>query len=627
MEVRFREQRMSESVGRRCYGLPRGVYVGYEPQVQSGSQVLSLAIDSRVGFSSLKVGSQSLPVQVDIFTKETVTLNFTNHTQFPVYVIARADYSRDAHTQGRILTRATGADGPQEINICKVDKLAANLVIDTAVPSSRHLPVAYEGQAFGYMLPGAAEDIIFAQSVTAEVIRSRYSLATPDPLPPTPPPSGQKLANRLALDLSADYLASQMGLRNNILVGNAKALPAGGSSANVSGSFASTSREFEPQMTLAPGGSESAEGAITAPADVVRNICFLINETTGLRIIDADRHPVYGRLSASVVVPISGTLTFTNAQTTVLGSSTAFQTELEVGDIIVGDDGVWYEIEATPSQTELELSAAYQGVTVAGASSSYRRYTLSFFSRSTGSEAPHTLSAPVNMRFFFPAWNRTDRPAFDALAFMHRIGERPVVGLSSGTLAGRIRLAAAGAKAGAIRTVTDDQVAIGSNFHTLNFSADNAVITPAGTGVANVVVQGDQGPLGPGSIEGPQGPIGIPGAGLTACVPFAVSTDLVYDPGGADSPDIPGVVGLGGSGKQGTFTVDFSTNTPPLADPIVHCVGGFAMYKSTGDFGGYWHPGTAFRIDSIVLTPPSTVTLTYSIGSATIVRFFLGACT
>jgi len=626
VEVRFREQRMSDSVGRRCFALPHGVYVGYEPQVQSGSQVLSLAIDSRVGFSSLKVGSQSLPVQVDVFTKETVTLNFTGHTQFPVFVIARADCAKDSHTQGRILTRTAGAAGPQEINICKVDKPDADLTLDVSIPASRHLPVAHEGQAFGYMLPGSAEDIIFAQSVTAEVIRSRYSLATPDPLPPTPPPAGQKLNDRLALDLSADYLASQMGLRNNILVANAKTLPAGGSSANVSGSFAGTSREFEPKMTLAPGGSESAEGAITAPADAVRNVCFLVNDATGLRVIDAGRHPVYGRLSASAVTPFSGTITFTNAQTAVVGVATSFQTELEVGDIIVGDDGVWYEIEAIPSQTDLELSAAYQGVTVAGVGSSYRRYTLSFFSRGTGSEAVHTLAEPVNMRFFFSAWNRVDRPAFDAIAFMHRTGERPVLGEASGTLAGRILLAAAGAKAGAIRTVTDDQVSVGDNFHTLNFSADNAVVTPAGTGVANVVVQGDQGPLGPGSIEGPQGPIGTAGPGMIQCIPFVVSSDLAHDPGGPLSPEIPGVIGLGGSGKQGTYTVDFSATTPTLAGEIVHAVGGFALLRAGGDILGYWYDAAAWRIDSIVKTGPLVVTLTYSLGGASSARFFIGAC-
>lgn len=609
VEVRFRERRLSESVSRRCYGLPRGVYVGYEPQVQGGSLVLSLAIDSRVGFSSLKVGSQSLPVQVDIFTKESVTLNFTGHTQFPVFVIARADYARDVHTQGRILTRATGATGPQEINICKVNKPSADLVVDVTLPANRHLPVAYDGQAFGYMLPGAAEDIIFAQSVTAEVIRARYSLATPDALPPTLPPTGQLLADRLVLDLSADYLAAQMGLRNNVLVGNAKSLPAGGNSANVSGSFASTSREFEPKLTLDGGGSESTEGAITAPTDVVRNVCFLIKETTGERIIDADRHPVYGRLGFSSG-PLSGTFLFTNAQVAVVGTATLFLTELEVGDIILGDDGVWYEVESVPDNFNLELSAAYQGVTVAAASSSYRRITLSFFSRGTGAEVAHTLADPVNMRFFFSAWNRTDRSAFDALAFMHRTGERPVLEEASGSVAGRIRLAAAGSKAGAIRTITDAQVAIGANFHTLNFSANNAVITPAGTGVANIDVPGDQGPLGDGSLVGPQGSPGVPGTGFIRSEPFVLSDPI-----------------LGGAGS---FTVDFAAifepGATPFSTPLTHVVGGFAGFRSNGTYFGQWHQQQAFEMTDVVHVSDFVARVDYSLGVESNGRFFIGVC-
>lgn len=582
---------MSEAVSRRL--LPRGVYTGFVPQVSAGSMVLTLAVDDRVRFSSLKVGSQSGPAQVDIFTKEDVTLNFTNHAQFPVYVIARADYARDAHTQARILTRATGATGPQEINICKVDKPAADLIVDTTVPDARHLPVAFSGQAFGYMLPGAAEDIVFAQSVTDEVIQARDNVATP------PAPPAADLATRLALDLAASYLAAQLGLRNNALVGNAKIVPATATSVNVSGSFASTSREFEPKMNIVPGGSETIEGAITAPTDAARNLCFLVNEVTGHRVLDADRHPIYGRLEF-VSGPTTGTAQFENAQTTVQGSGTLFQDEYQDGDIILGADTNWYEIASRLSQTELELTSAYLGPDASGWTVSFRRFTLAFRTRGTGIEVVHVLIDPVNMRFFFPAWNRADRSVFDALAFMHKVGERPVLGESTDAIAGRIRLAIAGAKAGAIHTVNSGQASIGNNFHTLNFSADEATLVKTGTGVASVVVQGDQGDPGPGAIVGPPGPVGTAGIGLQLLNSFE-SNGTLYTAG------------------TNTMTIDFAAGSPPMSGSLRHIVGGFARISSSGVIG----LTESWRIDDIFING-LLGNIQFTLTGTSTAKFFLG---
>lgn len=599
VSVRFREQRVSEALSTRWLGLPRGVYSGFTPQVSAGSQILTLAADSRVGFSSLKVGAQSFPVQVDIFTKGSVTLNFSGHTQYPIFVIARADYARDTHTRARIFTRTTGASGPQEINICQVDKPNDDLVVDASVPASRHLPVAFQGQAFGYMLPGAAEDIVFAQTTTAEVSRARYSIATPDALPPTPSPVGQLLADRLALDLAADYLAAQIGLRCNSIVGNAKIVAASSTSVNVSGSFASTAREFEPKITIAAGGNETTEGAIVSPDN--RNICFLVDDVSGHRVIDADRHPVYGRLGAASAA-ITGTLDFQNAQTTVMGSGTNFTGELEVGDIILGADGSWYEVAALTAADELELSTAYLGADVAGVSSSYRRFTLLFYTRASGAEVSHALVEPVTMRFFFPAWFRADRSIFDALAYMKRVGERPALGGATDATAGRIQLAVSGSKAGAIHTIRSSLVSVGSNFHTLNFSAANAAITPAGTGVANITVPGDRGINGVGADTGDKGLDGPAGVGGQQLNSFETNGTL-YPPGSS------------------TMTIDFSSGvTPTLSGNISHVVGGFARFSAT-----VWGNAEGWKITNIWKSGALTASISFTLSGNSHAKFFLGA--
>lgn len=64
---------------------------------------------------------------------------------------------------------------------------------------------------------------------------------------------------------------------------------------------------------------------------------------------------------------LTGTLTFTNGNTAVTGSGTAFTTELEVGDKIILDDDIaedstdWAEITSIESNTALTLTSAYTG--------------------------------------------------------------------------------------------------------------------------------------------------------------------------------------------------------------------------------------------------------------------------
>lgn len=590
--VRFRELEFTAAVNRRWYGLPRGVYAGWTPSVTPGSRILTLGTDSRVGFSSLKVGSQSLPVQVDVFTKEAVTLNFTGHTQFPVYVIARADYQANSHTQARVLTRATDAVGPQEINICKVDLSGSDLVVDTTVPTNRHLPVAFDDQQFGFMLPGAKEDIVFAQTATVEVTLARTSLKTGSA------PPGQLLADRLAIDLAADFLADQLGLRNVSLVGNAHTVGIGDDKINVGSSLIETSRQFAPLLDLEPGGDESTQGVITQPD--LRNVCFVVNDITGHRPITASREPIHGRLESSLPILTAGTVAFDNASVNVQGTGTTFVSDgLQPGDTILADDGKYYAVDQVNGETDLDLVTAYQGADVTGyafATGVVRRWELLFYSFDTGAEAAYTFTEAISARFFFPAWFRLDVPVFDAFLLMQRIGQRPVLPEATNTVAGRIKLAVAGSQAGAIFQVQDNLSAVGTNFHTLDFVAENAVIGPggvesAGTGVANIIVEGDTGPNGAGAITGPQGPDGAPGKGLVALSEF-------FKDAGA---------GPGGTGHVATF--DFSTAAPPLGGTLAHFVVGWARLESPGG----WGLTAAHNIVSVIQSGPLIVDVTYDL--------------
>lgn len=600
VKMRFLEPSVPTSLNARWNGLPRGVWIGFVPQTTPGSDVLTLARDAIHGFSCLKVTAPTSAVMVDIFTADDITLDFSGHTRFPVFVLARADYNTTQHTQGRIFTRTAGPVGPSEITICVVDKPGADLIATTTIPADRQPPLAFDGQAFGYMLQGASDDIALALSVTTEVITARDDIKNPGP-----PPPGQLLADRLAIDLAADFLASQLGLRNVSVPGNAKIVAAAVTSANVSASFAALHREFDPKIDFTPGGDESTQGVITDPPDSDRNVLFVYDDTTGARVIDTVRQPVYARLSFATAA-LTGTLQLTQADTKIFGIGTSFDVELEEGDIILGADGKFYEVDTIVGPSELDLSIAYQGASVGapGVASSYRRWTASFFTRASGAELSVALPSTVNMRIVFSAFVDADFPVFDATAFMKKDGERPVLPEASDVVRGRIKLAVAGGQAGAVHTITAASAPIPNspNFHTINFDAVNASVVNAGGGVANIIVPGNPGPPGPGASPGPTGPPGPPGFGLVNKNTFETSGSL--GPGGSHS-----------------HTVVFTSATPPLSGTLAHVAGGFGRFES-GNYGG--SSVSSFNITNISKAGNSG-TIQVSLGIVAISELFLSA--
>ncbi len=64
----------------------------------------------------------------------------------------------------------------------------------------------------------------------------------------------------------------------------------------------------------------------------------------------------------------TGTVSVTNASTTVTGSGTNFVSGAQVGEAFQGPDGELYEITAIGSATSLTITPAYGGSTASGQS-------------------------------------------------------------------------------------------------------------------------------------------------------------------------------------------------------------------------------------------------------------------
>jgi len=607
VKTRFLEPFAGDAINVRALALPRGVYLGFIPQTTPGSDILVLATDPNHNFSKLSVGSQTRKMNVDLFTANDVDLNFNGHTVFPVYVIARADYRDKIATQAKILTRATTASGPQEVLICKVDKVGADLTVTYDFPDTRQPPIAFDGQVVGFMPDDAITDLEIGNSTRAEVTDARLSAHTT----PAPHPS---LADRIEADLVGPSMADRLGYRLSLLVGNLVTGVAG-TATNVSGSFAATNREFAPLIDVVPGGTETDEGALTDPTDTLRNLCFVVDGGTGQRVVDStSREPIYGSLVFTESAPgsdisgnVSGTINFYNGTTTVDGTGNPFAS-IQEGDLVKatsppGDDR-WYEIAEIDDANNATLGAAFQGGTPGGpaipvVNPPFRRYTLNFFTVSGGA---HSMPGGSSIRFLFPAFYRADRSIFDGWLLLKRNGELPPVPDATESTPGKALLAAPDGKVGSLRSVENNGTPVGNDYHTLNFVYGGA--SDAGLGVAEVSVIGAKGPKGADSNPGPTGPQGDPGYGFTNCNPFEKDS-LWVGPGPTVSK---------------SFTVDFSSVSPSISS-IRHVWGGLAGLRG-------FNQGKEIRIDHLSFSGSTGRIDGRLIGTADNIYFklWLGAC-
>jgi hypothetical protein len=585
----FTEDSVSVGMNQRWLGMPRGVYHGFLPVVVS-ADVVELQTDPELSVSLLKVGSSQARGMIDIFTQDAVQLNFTGHTEFPVYIIARSDYQVSAGTNARIFTRATPASGHNEVQIGMVDQVGGNLVVSAVAPLEYQTPVAITDQSYGYMSEGSVEDIQAANSATAEVVASRVDLTTA---------TQASLSDRIEADMNGTAMADRLSLRvvhleSNVYDIGVGDVPAG--SINVSGSFSSVSRAAPPFLDLGSDGSETVEGVVCAPTNTTDNICPVVDADSGERIETISGNLLYSRLESDFS-PLTGSAAFIVASPFVVGTGTLFTTELEPGDLFLGPDGRYYEVLEITSDLNLELASAFQGISTAFPSLERRRFTLRFYTTTGGSEQLENVDAAQSIQFFFGAWLRTDVTSTNAFAVFKARAERPTVPDATKTVFGKALQRAEGGLAGAVRRVRDNGITVADNPHTLNFVVPGSV-TDLGNGECAVSVVGDTGPTGAPGPVGPTGPQGEPGNGLETHNYLVMS--------GPSGTTINALAASPGGNTDGrvllVHVVDFTSAPTPMTR-VDHLTGGLGYFKNIRSY-------EIVRINHIAITDYATTRVT-----------------
>lgn len=600
VKVRFFEESAADAVNKRWIGMPRGVYLGFVPTALPSSRTLSLDVDPDHNFSLLKVPSSVDRVMVDVFTNASVTLDFTGHNVWPVYVLATTTYQDRVPTQGKIFTRASPASSIDEIGICRVDKVGDDLIIDVTEPTFRQQPVAFNDQPYGYMPDNSIENLAATTATVSEIITARNSSFTG---------ANATLGGRLDADMAGSAMGARLGLRAIHVISNIHP-DRSGSSINVSGSFSETGRDFAPILSIDPNGDETTEGAITASG---RNYCLIVNGDTGQRLIDdTTRNPVYGELTFSTATIGGGkTVNFTNASVAVTGGgSNPFTAPLLEGDLLEGPDGLFYEIEDIVDPDNATLGAAFQGTSGSITDSTLKRWLVFLFTVTGG---VYNLSTATPVQFIFPCFFRLDRAVFDGMLLIKKDGERPQLPLATETTAGKALLAIDGGLVGSFRTIKNAGGAIGNDIHTWNFI--NGGATNAGGGVVNVSVPGTKGPDGTGANQGAQGPSGAAGFG------YSVNNTFEAGPESGDTATAVGPVTV-------SFTFDWTASSPVFASiaprSYAHVSGGWSVINGFG-------PGfERIHIDDLTDVDQDNTRIVYRIEPAanlslTTIQCFMGA--
>ena len=563
----------SSALNIRFAGQPIGVYRGFIPSVVGS--ILTLGVDPTLGYSIAKLPSGSDPAGLDVIISSDITLDFTGQpdVDFPMFVLLKADYSADGSspTTAEVFTRSdTVAVDHNELRLCVVDGPAAAIsVASDPLLRERDLPLAYPHMNFGFMPGGSMESLQAAVDIVNEVIAARTALSG------TTHPS---ISDRIADDYSATEMSKRIALAYRALRSNDYSISAGHQELNVSGSFTGVDRDHKPQVTLDGDGDEQTEGAIAAPNDSVRNVALVVDANSGYRLIDnaTDRNLIFGRIEGPDVSNLSGEWKFTNAIKTVVTTDNAGQatTELEVGDLIQGPDGNYYQVAVITSNNSITLRTAYQGITDTITSAARRRWKLKLKKHVGGNEIDASLEGDSTIRFFFSAFLQTATSSADWTAALHTGAERPPLLSASTAIPGTVRLAVSGAKLGSINVQNAGVPLPGGPFHTINFVAPNAAINSPNDGEIEVTEIGPQGPKGPDGTSGAPGPQGDQGPGFSAINPFEKSPEYAGTPG---------------------TTVPFSFTTD-MGHNVRYIAGNIAKFRDSGHFQS---PGDRVDITNI----------------------------
>lgn len=522
VKFRFAERYVSEASNYKFLGIPLGVYLGFDASFEDN--VLTLAPDSEYGYCFARIASQDdTRYVVDVLLRESLTLDFSEHTVFPVNIVLKVNGRLGYPHSARIVTQSATPNYPTEILIGVV---TGPNTVNTIPPLRRDTPFAFTGAPLGYgfMQSGAVEDLLAAIALNSEVIDARTDL------------NGvvhASLDARLESDGDSTAMAERLGYEVRTFYGGEFTLLSSASSLNVSSAFSRYQRTIaglSPYIEFDGFASETRVGAITSgtlpltPAagelsDSERNTCAIIDATTQRRFTSDDGQVAYGRLSFDEVSLTGTEITFSNFSTAVTGNGTLFTVEVEEGDIIQDPiSGDFFEVGSVVSDVLLNLSIVFPYVTTPASTppALRRRFTLNAVTRTgPSSEASYALPAS-DLKVYFSAWTTLETSHYDASIELHR-GNVPLeVPLATTTLSGKA-LTVSGipeGKAGAIYEVQEIDDPVGDpHIHTINFTG--AVLSAPG--VVDITQRGPTGPQGDpggGGEVGPEGPTGPQGQGF-----------------------------------------------------------------------------------------------------------------
>lgn len=398
VKFRWREPYASEGVNKKFLGIPYGCYLGFAPAPNPGDTVnkLDLNLDSVQSLSVLRAKSTLSQASVDLVVEAALTLDFTGHVVFPVYVFAETSYKAGQTSSAIITTSSTAPNGITQIGICKITAPdiggstlgVDHLQFDPQNAPDRHAPIAYSGVPFGFMLGGAEED---RQAASAAVVD--IDAAKTDTLSVVHP----TLADRLTADFDEEQLGGRMG-KNIISISSNDEVEVTGSSLNMSHSFAGVSRTSAPSIDFAGEGSESADGAITSPSDTDRNIVGIQDVASGRPYADPSTgRPVFGRLVYAEFLDGTTSLTFADGSVVVAVAGTDPTPNVNPGDIIIDPEGNFAPVSRTPGSVgpaTITLAQAWNRTDPAGplvGTLNRRRFTVNFFTRLGSVETAYSV--------------------------------------------------------------------------------------------------------------------------------------------------------------------------------------------------------------------------------------------
>jgi len=490
-----------------------------------------------------------------------------------------------------------------EALLCVVTGTPAAIVVNAAAPAERDEPIAYPTVPFGFMPAGSVEQLEAAVEILSEVEAARVDLQG------VVHPS---LKARLDTDLGAEALGFRLGRIFCAIRGNNYQVAGGVSEFNVSGSMSSVSRNFLPAVALNGLGSETTTGVVASPEDPERNICLLLDATTGERLIDntLDRNVVYGRLHQAEDFILDGEISFVNALTAVVGNAdTRFTLQLQVGDTLQGPDGNFYQVASITNDAALVITDAYQGSSATSAALIRRRFTITTHRLLAGVESSFPLPALTQVQTFLPAFLTHATATFSAGSFAYKPGERPVVPDASTTLQGKIALASGTSPfVGSLNVQIKGVPLAGGPFHTLNFTGSPGALVELAPGSIDVTNIGPVGPAGPGGGPGAPGPTGPQGVSINQITPFSAA--------GSETA---------GGGAPGPIPI---THTVTFGYDLLFVSGGFSLHR---DAGVALTPNDRLEITDIDITGPQQATITGVLGVAAlpcdaIGKLYLDAC-